>query len=256
MEATVTVDHGSAEALARSAVYELCARSLSYPSDAHDAALDRLAVLLDGVWIGSDATTSAIADVLAAAASADREETKRWHGRLFTLIESRDCPPYETAYDSRDVFRMTDVMSDVAGFYAAHGLVIGGVERERPDNVLAECEFMSFLAMKEALAIEAGRDDDAQVCRESAAAFLRDHLGRFAEAFGGRAAAVAGSPLHAAGGRLVSAWVSDDMDHLGVEAVLLHEPLPPPEQEEDACGSCNTPCTVDFLPRPGGEQDA
>lgn len=255
MDATVNLDHGIAEALARSAVYELCARALSYPSDAHDAALERLAVILDGVWIGSDATTSAIADVLTAAGRVDRDETKRWHGRLFTLIESRDCPPYETAYDSRDVFRMTDVMADVAGFYGAHGLVIGGVERERPDNILAECEFMSFLAMKEALAAEAGRDDDAQVCRDSAAAFLRDHLGRFAEAFGVRAAACARSPLHAAAGRLIAAWIVDDMDHLGVEAVTLDEPLPPPEQEEDACGACETSCSIDLMPRPRGDHD-
>ncbi|MBX7159598.1 MAG: molecular chaperone TorD family protein [Acidimicrobiia bacterium] len=248
MTATTAPDQTFVEAIARSAVYELCVRTLSYPSDAHDAAIGRLAQLLDGVWIGSDATTAAIADVLAEVARADREDVVAHHNKLFTLIESRDCPPYESAYESRDVFRMTDIMSDVAGFYGAHGLVIGGIERERPDHILAECEFMSFLATKEAVAMEAGRDEDAEECRRSAAVFLRDHLGRFAEAFGARTAVCAPSPLHAAAGRLLSSWIPDDMVHLGVEAELLHEPLPPPEQEEDACGSCASPCPVDLGP--------
>lgn len=250
MTATSTPAETLTEAVARSAVYELCVRALSYPTDAHDAALERLGALLDGVWIGSDATSTAIADVLAAAAMSDSDETARCHGKLFTLIESRDCPPYETAYESRDVFRMTDVMADIAGFYAAHGLVIGGIERERPDHVLAECEFMSFLATKEAVALQAGRTEDADECRRSASVFLRDHLGRFAEAFGGRVAACAVAPLHAAAGRLLAAWIADDMDHLGVEAALLHEPLPPPEPDDDACGSCASPCPVDLAPRP------
>lgn len=248
MTATHAPDQTLEEAIVRSAVYELCSRALSYPTDAHDAALERLRSVLDGVWIGSDATSTAISDVLGEAAAAERHDTMRSHGKLFQLIESRDCPPYETAYETRDVFRMTDVMADVAGFYAAHGLVIGGVERERPDHVLAECEFMSFLATKEAVAIEAGRDDAAEECRRSSAMFLQDHLGRFAEAFGGRAAALAESPLHAAAGRLLASWVTDDMDHLEVTPARLHEPLPLPERDDDACGSCASPCPVDITP--------
>lgn len=250
MAATTAPDQDLLEAVVRSSVYELCVRTLSYPSDAHDAALARLGGVLAGVWIGSDATSTAIAEVLACVAAASRDETASYHGRLFTLIESRDCPPYETAYETRDVFRMTNVMADVAGFYAAHGLVIGGVERERPDHILAECEFMSFLATKEAVALEAGRSEDAAECRRSAAVFLRDHLGRFGEAFGGRTAACAESPLHAAAGRLLASWIADDMGHLGVEAALLHEPLPPPEPDDDSCGSCSSPCPVDLVPGP------
>jgi TorA maturation chaperone TorD len=74
-------------------------------------------------------------------------------------------------------------MGDLMGFYRAFGLEMRPGERERPDHVSSECEFFSFLALKEAHAIE---HDDAAMLEETRNAerlFLRDHLGCFLPAF-------------------------------------------------------------------------
>jgi TorA maturation chaperone TorD len=92
------------------------------------------------------------------------------------------CPPYEGSYEA-DPIRSSREMADVAGFYRAFGAAPSGPVAERPDHAGCELEFLSFLAARRLEAEEAGRADEASVCREAEDAFLLDHLGRWLPAF-------------------------------------------------------------------------
>ena len=65
----------------------------------------------------------------------------------------------------------------------AFGLMLRPDAHERIDHVSCECEFLCFLAYKEAYARTAGDTDMLAVTQRATALFLRDHLGRFAPAF-------------------------------------------------------------------------
>ncbi|MGH7811411.1 MAG: TorD/DmsD family molecular chaperone, partial [Candidatus Binatia bacterium] len=70
--------------------------------------------------------------------------------KLFGLTAHGVAPPYETEYGNEALFQQPQELSDLAGFYSAFGLTLKSSEHERADHVSCECEFMSFLAMKEA----------------------------------------------------------------------------------------------------------
>lgn len=93
------------------------------------------------------------------------------------------CPPYELEYHRNEVFQQSQQLADIAGFYAAFGYMAGGSLGERPDHAVAEWEFLSLLALKEALAVEVGDATAAQICRDAEAAFLRDHVAGWFPAF-------------------------------------------------------------------------
>lgn len=171
------------------------------------------------------------------AGRAPREELVRAHGRVFTPVESQDCPSYETAFVPGDVFRQAHTMADVAGFYRAHGLAMGAVDRVRPDHIAAEMEFMGFMARKEALAVRQARDGRVRECRRTQRSFLRDHLGRWGPSFGDRLTTVADDPFFRAIGGLISGWLELDMADMDVEPVdRLDRPVPLPELDDGSCG--------------------
>lgn len=227
-----------ATAAARSILYELCVRALAWPTQAHLDRLVELSETLAGVESDVDEVNTSLAQLLAVVASGyDVDELRRSHAALFTQIDSQDCPPYETAFNAGDVFRQTAVMADVAGFYRAHGLRVGGTERERPDHIQVELEFMAFMSRKEAWALEHLGPEEIAECRRTQAGFLRDHLGCWGPAFGRRAAVLATHPLHKAAGHLVSAWLLADMAFAEVVPESRYdEPLPLPDPETGECG--------------------
>ncbi len=61
--------------------------------------------------------------------------------------------PYETEYTTPDALYKAHQLADIAGFYRAFGLEMSTENRERPDHLAAELEFMHFLALKEAQAM-------------------------------------------------------------------------------------------------------
>lgn len=224
-------------AIGRAALYGFTARSLLFPTDAlRDSVRLELLPLLDGLSSSSARLDEHLARSLAAH-DADLDELRRAHGRIFTHIENQDCPSHESAYCPGDVFRRADLMADVAAFYEAHGLRVSGRRRERVDHVTTELEFMSFLARKEAYAIENLGTDEVAECRRSQDHFLRDHVGCWVPGFAARLQLVADHPFYASIGSLLSAWIETDLDWRSVEPALrLTEPQPLPSPDDDGCG--------------------
>ena len=223
-------------AVTRSFVYALLCRVLAYPTLAHQAALrERIIPALEKCDVEGQTAElrRAIPDAL--------DEMRAQHTSIFSLTVSADCPDYESAYNSRDVFQQTQQMADVGGFYRANGLRVGGAESERPDHITTELEFMSFLALKEAYALETRGDDELAAVVQAQMLFLRDHLACWGPGLGSRIVARAGgvSPLFAAAGALLTSWLGAECTRLGVEpASQIAEPqLEWPEPDDGACGA-------------------
>lgn len=223
-------------AVTRSFVYAFLCRALAYPTAAHHAALlERVVPALEQLDEDDEtaAARRAIPDELA--------EMRAQHTAIFSLTVSADCPDYESAYNGRDVFQQTQQMADVGGFYRANGVQVGGAGAERPDHITTELEFMSFLALKEAYAIEVHGEAELAMAVDVQTLFLRDHLACWAPALGARieARAAGTSALYAAAGALLVSWLSAECARLGVTpARVLAEPqIEWPEPDDGTCGA-------------------
>jgi TorA maturation chaperone TorD len=235
------------DATGRLAVYSMLAVGLSYPNPAR---LDLLATRL----VPAVATLElkqplgSAVKALASVVPIDVDAARGHHFALFPPTASQDAPGYETAYRGEGIFQQTALMADVAGFYRAHGLRAGGQERERPDHIVVEIDFMAVLAKKEALALRAGAGENVSICRESAASFLQDHLGCWAPAFGRRAASVTEAPWLRGLGELLASWVEFDMRAHGVVPVeAVEDPRPQEPPDDGVCGPCPA-ATVGTVP--------
>lgn len=149
------------------------------------------------------------------------------HGRLFGHTASGAAPAYETEYGSEALFQQPQEMGDLAGFMRAFGLTVRPEVHERVDHVSCECEFMSFLAFKEAYAIGKGDQEMLAATSHATMLFLRDHLARFAPAFERRLAKADSNGFYSALGRLLIAMVNFDCQRLGVPAGPEHLSLRP-----------------------------
>jgi len=102
------------------------------------------------------------------------------HRLAFGLTGSQ-C--YETEFGLPHEFRQSQELADIAGFYQAFGFRVGGQQRERPDHLATEMEFMYLLALKETYALENGLIEQAEICQQAQRTFLRDHLARWVHLF-------------------------------------------------------------------------
>lgn len=107
----------------------------------------------------------------------------RQHRGLFGHTARGPVPPYETEYGNEAVFQQPQELGDLMGFYHAFGLQLKQSKHERPDHISCECEFLMFLALKEAHALEHDDRDMLVETRKAEKLFLRDHLARFFPTF-------------------------------------------------------------------------
>ncbi len=138
--------------------------------------------------------------------------------RLFGHTAQGRVPPYETEYGEDSVFLPAQEMGDLAGFFRAFGLVLNPAAHERIDHISCAFEFSLFLARKEAYALKRGQKAIRDDSRMAARAFLRDHLGRFAPAFGNRLAKEDRGGFYGALGELCAAFVAHECARAGVPA--------------------------------------
>lgn len=229
------------EAVGRLTVYSLLATGFMFPTTSRMETIR--STLLPGLLmldLGPDLNERA--GMLATSVPADVDKLRSHHMELFPPVASQDAPGYETGYRGDGVFQQSAVMADIAGFYRVHGLRAGGEERERLDHITVELEFMAVVAKKEVWALEAGDSENASICRDTAAAFLAEHLGCWGPAFGLRASMVSSDPWYAALAEFLVAWLEQDLDIMGVEPIEVAEsPLPQEAPDDGSCGPCPTP---------------
>ncbi len=138
--------------------------------------------------------------------------------QLFGHTVRGAAPPYETEYGEDSLFQPPQEMSDLGGFYQAFGLTLRPSEHERIDHVACECEFMLFLARKEAHALAQADAVMLEETRRATRLFLRDHLGRWAPAFGWMLAREDRGGFYGGLGELLVAFVAHECVRVGVAA--------------------------------------
>jgi TorA maturation chaperone TorD len=173
-------------ALCRSALYEALALGFRRPEDELVDVLNDGA-RREGLLSAANALDKGLhglaADVFRIGAGSSQPMLTDTYDRIFGHTARGVVSPFEVEYGEKDIFQQPQELADVGGFYRAFGLEIRPETVLRLDHVSCECEFMAFLARKEAYAAEVGdRDMLAEVSRTERL-FLRDHLGRFGLAF-------------------------------------------------------------------------
>lgn len=208
------------EVLARHHVYSVAGRLLERPDEEFFVALASgelvrelsLAAACLPESSGLDAAADALCRSWVAAGSPDAKALGERYECLFGHALSPDFPPYSTQYGGEAAFRQSQSMADICGYYSAFGLRVAAGRKERPDHLSIECEFMAFLALKEAHALEEGRQEQAELSRQAATRFLREHLGPAALGYHTLVSQACDDAFYAAGARLLAelaAWHRD-----------------------------------------------
>lgn len=237
------VDEEVIEAAGRSVLYSLLSAGLAVPSRERWSLLTGT-LIPAALVIDLPDPLADLSEDLASAIPADVDAFRDAHMVLFPPITSSDAPGYETAYRGDGIFQQSALLADIAGFYRAHGLRAGGVERERLDHITVELEFMAVLSKKIVVSLQAGEVANAGICAEMATLFLRDHLGCWAPAYGRRVAAVGPNAWYRSLGALLAAWVEAELDSEGVNPVeVVEQPLPFEPPDDGICGPCGAPGT-------------
>ena len=172
-------------AMARSAVYRCLSLACGYPTAERVQALreEALPTARAATLIACKALTPQLAVLTRQLDGAKHGELRSQYHAALGHLPLPDCPAYETGYLGKDVFRQTNVMADVGGFYRAFGVRVGRGEHERIDHVTTELEFMRFLTHKEARArVHHGRAQ-VDICRRAQRRFWREHLGPWLPTF-------------------------------------------------------------------------
>ena len=172
------------EALARGQVYRFLSAAFTYPTEVGYAALQtEFSQEAAGALAVLGWPVDGFEELHTVLRDRPREQFESEHVAIFGHTAAGEVPPYEARYGAGHLFQETHCMADVAGFYRAFGLEASDTCPERPDHIAVELEFMHVLAVKEAYALDREWMEQAEVCREAQAQFLRDHLGRWAPAF-------------------------------------------------------------------------
>ncbi|MBI4464881.1 MAG: molecular chaperone TorD family protein [Acidobacteria bacterium] len=160
------------------------------------------------------------------------------HGRLFGHTARGQICPYETEYGNEGLFQQPRQLAKITGFYEAFGLTTRSEERERPDHISCELEFLDFLCRKEAWALESGEEAVLEETRKAMRLFLCDHVGRFGRAFAHMLAQQDSQGFFARLGDLLSDFLTLECRRVGVLPGPLLLPLRSAEEDKVpmACG--------------------
>ena len=232
-------------ALCRATLYSALALAFRPPTDEtvariiepeNSAALAAAAALID-----SDGKTNLAGaiDALAAAGRAEVSTLASSYRALFGHTARGIVAPYETEYGNEALFQQPQELGDLMGFYRAFGLAVRLDRHERADHISCECEFLAFLAMKEAYALEHHDPAMLEDTLKAQRLFLRDHLGRFLPTFTQQLGREHAAGFYAKLADLCLRFVSQETDRLGVGLGAANLPLRPADDDRVpmACGS-------------------
>ena len=231
-------------ALCRAALYSALALCFRPPTDENIARIvepeNSAALTAAAAWIdpeGEKDLARAMDDLVCAGRAAANLSGS--YSALFGHSARGNVTPYETEFGNEALFQQPQELGDLMGFYGAFGLAVRADQHERADHISCECEFMSFLAMKEALAREHG---DAAMLEDTVRAqklFLRDHLGRFLPAFVRQLGREERGGFYARLAALALCFAALEARRLGIRLGAANLPLRPANDDRVpmACGS-------------------
>ena len=253
-------------ALCRSGIYEALALGFRPPSQetvsrllsqTHNQALTEIGLALDGKYNGSQSNGLArsVQELMGGSEAKKSELLNHSFRYLFGHTAHSKVPPYETEYGTETLFQQPQQLSDLSGFFAAFGLKLNSGEHERVDHISCQCEFLSFLARKEAYALEKNDLTMLEETRKAQKLFLKDHLGRFAPSFSNLLTREAPGSFYAALGELCRKFVVLECARFGIPSGPENLRLRPKAVVDECftCGSgeeviqdmCGSDCNVE-----------
>lgn len=153
-------------------------------------------------------------------------------GRLFGHTARGLVCPYESEYGQEGLFEQPRQLAKIMGFYGAFGLTTRETERERPDHISCELEFLEFLSRKEAFALESEDEVMLGETRKAIRLFLKDHVGRFGPAFARRLREENPLGFHGKLGDLLWDFLGRECQRVGVQPGPLLLPLRSAEEDQ------------------------
>ncbi|MBI3005512.1 MAG: molecular chaperone TorD family protein [Ignavibacteriales bacterium] len=190
------------EAIARSNMYKLLAKSFLYPTREVIKDIEQNKFLTIH----------------------DQDKLEPEFNRLFAHLGSAKCPPYETEFGYENVFQKTQAMADIAGFYHAYGLDVSSTNSERVDFLSTELEFMAFLMLQEAYAREHHEVEHREICVDTQQKFLRDHVGRWARLFSTIASQSTENQFYLEASALLKKFIQSEVSRLHVSVDEVSAP--------------------------------
>lgn len=244
-------------ALCRSALYEALALGFHPPTRAtiarlleeeQNEALRELAAIIDA-HTSSDKLGNLSPQVRQLCEAQSLEALAESYLHLFGHTAQAHVPLHETEYGEDTMFQQPQQLGDIAGFFNAFGVKLNPQQHERVDHISCECEFMAFLARKEAHALQCHDADMVAAVRRGQRLFLRDHLGRFVPALSNLLRREDARGFYAAFGNLLYDFVHGEclrqQVQIGPEQLRLR-----PETQNDGCFTCGTGEEVIQILRP------
>lgn len=183
-----------------------------------------------------------------------REQFEAEHVAIFGFTAAGELRPYEAGYGTSHVFQETHCLADVAGFYRAFGLEPCEAQRERPDHIAVELEFMHVLALKEAYGLAHGLAEEAEVCGQAETDFLRDHLGRWAPGFLKHLGDRTGGAIFELIAHATAACLEEHCRDIGIRLESEEvESAPSTPEPEGTNFSCPAPCVAGLVSEEGAK---
>lgn len=171
------------DAATRSALYRLLADSFSFPSPGlyewlrEREYFETLRAMLTALPYAPDAPSVAALEDKLGGITAHFEELCADYIRLFDVGSGRGRPPC-TLYGGEYAGRARlDVMEELVRFYGFFDLALSEQDRELPDHLSVELEFLHYLTFREDRALEAGADPSSY--RRAQADFIERHPGQW-----------------------------------------------------------------------------
>lgn len=232
-------------ALARAVLYRFLATAWRPPDGGRDASLQEQ---LEGVRAAAAVLAEAggtsrrwlpLVEELAPSAG-DGERLSREYEAVVGHTVRAAATPYETEWTGwAGQLQQYHQLSDVGAFYRAFGLERAADCHEREDHLAVELDFMRFLALKEALGLDAGPAELAAAAADGQRKFLADHLGRWALSFCRRARGCGGAPFYGLAAELLEELLIHDARRLGARLADPTLELDPAAAPAESCFSCN-----------------
>lgn len=236
--------------LCRSGLYEALALGFRPPnqetidrllSEEQNQALAEIAAILDEEHNGqqSGALSVTVRKMMNSSEAGCLESLENSFQYFFGHTAHSKVPPYETEYGTETMFQQPQQLGDITGFFAAFGLMLDHSQRERSDHISCECEFVSFLARKEAYALEKNDTRMLEITKNAQKMFLKDHLGRFSLSFANLLIREDPNSFYGVLGKLCRLFILLECTRLGVHPGPENLRLRP-KVENDACFNCGS----------------
>jgi TorA maturation chaperone TorD len=217
------------QTLAKADLYRFFSLAFGIPEKGSDSLKYLAEEIAESVAVVGAELDTAYRSFSSSISQADGEAIKGEHSELF-LTRMR-CSPSETSY-GKNRFNSPNVLGDISGFYRAFGFVLSEKAGVAHDNIAVEMEFLCFLELKRAYALENGLDEESDVCVTAKKKFLAEHLGTWAEPFASSLQKNAESDFYRTLGEFLSKFISCELSFYDIKVVTAGMDYKPQELEE------------------------